>query len=626
MLHNGVIDFETDLRTEHVHVRIYQGVDGAGPVVLLSPLRGDRVHLADRQVDAIRASVNQISPVELEFTEHPCVWFLLVSGRSYSSAWSEEIQAPRVEVTDVSPGIRQQQKVHPSAEYARRRDATAADVARLVGRPFDVFPEELYTPDAVESRVPYADTAAATGVETDERGLSCLIGELTTVLNHLDEHPSYGFAAQVLADQALHRHREIVKSQQFLERQIASGSRSLDTESYTRLAVHPQPRRLNLAELQLVQQHQPTTPIVGEYAEASPFDTVFAYTVHPDTTAWHGTITAFLDATFGPDHTTKPEYQALVHAQEILSEALASADPDHRDRYWRPSSGQVMLTLGHPVLTSYLATLRRVDDSTPLQPGDRRRLADLTGHAHGATVAQYHDDANDLYIIEVVNERSSDYPNQLLAEWPRRRLDPAVLEASDARIIAPDTTVGVYRPVFITTGGTWIPVPTGSRGFVWGVSSTDSLTPAILGILSLCSRLSPLNDAEREFESTFDASLRRLLTSNGTGDLDIPASDVISIYNAYRDAISEPIEEDPADPFAQIAAESGWRRRRDSDLLVDANLAAITYPQGSYRCASPREAMRQLGWITEDDTVDHTRLPAGSHARAITLRGQIRNS
>ncbi|OLT44004.1 hypothetical protein BJF87_24210 [Gordonia sp. CNJ-863] len=619
LLEDIVIDVTLGMhrqRSEEMHARIYAGVDALGPVVLISPLRGDRATITDHGFALIATAVTKHSAHELEY-ETDTVWFLTVSGfwDGHFDTNSGAYPPPEANVWDMSTAVRQALP-SSSTPYKLRSPVTADDVARLIGTPFDVFPEEHYTRDNVSRRRPLADSPIATRIEVDDAGLGTVIRHLGVVAASLtttpEPHPALTIAAGVLADKAHAENTLATDNSRFLEHwatRAAHEHRSPTSTSPTRLAVEPWPRTLGLSELNLVHRHRPHQPLIaGRDPHRQPMTQSWINSIHPDTLTWFRSLTDYLDT----QDPAPALLEALSAAHALLAQALRTATPDgpaHAD-YIADSHphtvGRVRMTLHPGVATTYRSApqLVTLDNLDSLPPGHRRRLTTLIAEARDPALAYYHDTHADLFVVETLHQRNDiepgQWPNELVFEWPTGPLAEHDL-APGRRIVAPSTGYGDSVPAWITDGDNWTPIPSPGRGFTWG---TEYRYPESLATTIAHTYLPDYtysNDTAHQHRRHLNNQLHDLLAGRAE-DIDIAVSTIAALVEHTKDLISQPIPE-PAtittllDAATTIAAHNHWRHDRTDPTLYTRHLIKIA---PSIEATIP--AMQALGWIPATTT------------------------
>lgn len=543
-------------RVGRVHVRAYRGMDGAGPVVLLGRLnqhpwpRNDEWDEALAQISAaLVVDVDLAQPVWLEVGTESGTW-------RYAEHPSEGRVPSEVTISDIRD---------------RRVPITPEDVARLIGRAFDVYPESMYLERAVVERRLSGDQdgLTPTPILDDTEGLGPRVRRFHAVVDQLDGNNRQGpipFAAGVLASDLVSADDNVRTNVEFRRRHWID-DQDEKASAVLRLAVVSHPRQLSPQERRLADKYTLDPPLVAteervDISEVESVGEMYRITLRPDARTALDDLRRELLA---PD-LAAPLRDALEAAERLLADKAHRADRDfaRQDRLplahtWGADSVVMSAYLSHlrPVsvadlplelkrrgmaLDGYEYTLDWTDRTLLLD--ERHQLLALTGSkpSHldewtARSLARSHQFPNDRPMTPAITQALVDAyladRSCVRLEWPQAAETDGRTLLAGSRIVAPAAT-DAERPVFIHhADGRLQPLSlngdTHFHGFVWGVSGTDTITPALHALMTSASRWerTPEDAPGREAYMW----LCHFILESGSGPLDVPADAIIERYS-----------------------------------------------------------------------------------------------
>jgi hypothetical protein len=545
-----------------LHVRVYLGLDGLGPVVILAPMTVGHRRLDrsgwQRLAERIRAS----SAVDLDVPEP--LW-LHVEQYPWLQHEAEAGWPPEVRIRDISPSLPDPWQEPGAATEGPYWDCevTLADVARLIGQPLDVFPTELYTAEAISRRAPDAGGSLPTPVLTDRRGLAARLRRLRALVDAIDQRGENQspidvvFAAGVLAADLLDA-AEDVKREVDVGSQLYDGLGVRDLDRPTRLAVTHQPRLLLPAERKIADLWALDPPLVISMEPPTELDRArerrrgyvarWQYQLHPEARdRMEGVRRLLEDPELADDD---PVRDALAAAERLITEAVHAADPEFA-AVDRPPE-QVEFSAETPEMQLYLGMLTPVDpDELPrhLILRGRRLLANARSWDEDWLEKQlWHDQRGDLIavtgihhpapvqLLELELRDSPPATRRVVLEWPQGRAGDGLDRIGPgARLRAPDAR-DTYRPVFLVhADGAVDPLPGGgSDGRAWGLSNTDTLTSEVHHFLVDTAVPSPYSEVDDPAGIALVEWLSGELIAGGAAPLDVDAHEIAERYRTWQ--------------------------------------------------------------------------------------------
>jgi len=520
------LNLSAERRPTITHVRVYEGMDGQGPVVILGiigvlfPEDFGLHHAAE-----LKALVSRelLSDVDLR----PTVWVTVHAD--YFDLHYEAGAAPSVAVRDLAD---------PTVPVL------AADIARLIGRPFDVYPDQHYTERTVAVRQASGaqDHSVGTEVVIDEAGLGAWVDRLRTIVPALEGHPEMRFAAGVIAGECLRKHNDVVAAMQMYGYATWEVQEPVDG---TITAVYVTRRRLAPIEMRLCRTHALAEPL----EKRLPNDDIEARKPDdPWTMVSDEAVDELLrlrrilwDVNLAEE---SPVREALTAAHDLLRDAIWSARPafKQQDR----GTARVSFSAESPETQAWIAQLQPVSDSDlrtiedgRLQRGARLLIASKPDWID--TVLLYDASAHTVALVGTeLSAYTPDTAREHVTVWrlPGERLTPSQIETEIAGLLrsrrrvvldwplSPNADLydGVRvtapslgwdnpeRPVYVVDHhGIRHLLPAQSVasywGFVWGVSSTDTISPAIYDLVTA----DPLYPTHRDDDLTAFETRRKAL-------------------------------------------------------------------------------------------------------------------
>lgn len=505
-----------------LHVRVYAGMDDGRPVVLIAAPRGD-FRVMPHEWPGVRDYLAR--RLRTDVADTASSWLAVEAGWDFDAERRTRLGYPpiRTHLSDLETGT----------------VITADEVVPLIGRPFDVWPVEHYSKELVRQRAEAfaQDSEDPLIVVDDSHDLGATLSAWRS-LNAI-EGPSAGvtWARQVLASRALQLNENEMDYARYLGELSTEAPSLLLAEhgSFMRAPVRVVGRTLSAFE------HAQIAPDALEQPLASGRELV----TDKGQTRWRADaredirvmLDAIRDELFDPDRADdSPVRAALERAEALVATVAREADPD----FARTDAPLTLIEAGREeTVEAYLAAFTPVRGAgtagqwwTDL-PSHLQRRAKLLWSNERATSWQdktllVNDDGSLLALIgtqptassreaaEAIVERNRWHragydprsetesmsrtdeiqveallrptPRALL-EWPQAALKP-VGAAAFARLTfrAPSTSYSVHRPVFVEGLSADIqplPLTAGQpAGFVWGVSSTNTLTPALFTLLT----------------------------------------------------------------------------------------------------------------------------------------------
>jgi len=497
------------------HVRVYDGMDGRGPVVILGIMGSIYAEdLAAQEAAALRHELSRelLSDVDLQPTVWVAVHCEYASNQDYEAG-----AAPRV-------------YVHDLADPALRIPAT--DIARLIGRPFDVYPDIHYTERNVATRQATGeqDTPPGTEVVVDKAELGRWVTYLRTVAAAVAERPELRFAAGLLAGRCLNAHNSAVAQLEFSGYGDRGQSEPIPG---TITAVYVTQRHLAPIEMRLCKTYALTEPLETLDRDSNP-----PWVVREDAVAELAALRRMLwDVTLAEE---APLREALTKAEELLASAIHRALPE----FARHDLGfsQTRFSAESPETQAWLGQLRPVSDGelATIDEGRLQRSARLllASQPEWVDTQLWYDVAADTVALTGV-EQSSYTPETARDRitrplWHQQDRSPSQIEADIATLLRDRRLVAVWWPLSPNPhlrNGTHVVAPSlgfdhpvrpvyvldrsGRRhllpaesvrryhGFVWGVSSTDTIAPVIYDLVADAPLYPAWGDAE-DTTSSFD--------------------------------------------------------------------------------------------------------------------------
>lgn len=515
LLEEEVLSVEGRFRDPgRIHVRVYRAMDGRSPVILLG-IPGTRY------ADVIPGDWPQIKQgisrqLETDTELEPALW-ILVSDRStdsYSSAARTGAVPSQVVLVDLDdPDV----------------SVLPADIARLIGQPVEVFPQEYYTEDAIAHRRISADRQdAPTTITIDAAGLGKVLRQMRTLAQASQDArdpaqvDALRFGAGVQADRALQLGQDAKVSARLYDlpfnRDPQAGADDVA------LAIRVRDRDLSLAEEHLVQSLELDEPLQSRDLETERTTSHgLHYIVRAD--LYHQ-LTALRRVLMDPD---LPEDSA-VRAALTDSERIVADIARRNNRLFERDDRQPMAVThdDQDVVSIYLDQLQPVSSvaSLPYELQRRAKLLLAYEYAQWEHRKLLLDPARGLLAVRGVEpsnlspetardfavsnwratrqairgERPStewleretrhylaDRPKAYL-EWPTAPTFITTADFARSRLVAPPASISVERPVFLRApDDTLVPLPlaqTNFRGHVWGVSGTDSISRAVHWVLT----------------------------------------------------------------------------------------------------------------------------------------------
>lgn len=567
------VEFSTS-RSAEVHVRAYRAMDGGGPVVILGWPRENelsRNYLGRDVIKQLRSAL--VVDVEVQ---HP-VWLAVRAQYRYGEDANDARLPSEVTITDLEN---------------TRVTITPEDVARLIGRLFDVYPDDLYTSETIALRrhSPDQDTATPTAILDDAADLGPKVRRLRNIDQRIQAKGSdvLAFAAGLLADDVRGTDETVTTSAKSRAYQAQHGQDDEFTPRLTSglcLAVFPQQRVLSPQERRLVHQYLLDQPLITSKTEIPIEDYVLEgglYKIELRRDALpmlDGIRKLLLDPTLGD---TAPLRDALAAAEKILAAEVHYADKEfaRRDRQPRAETWSA----DTPIMTAYLHQLTNVAvDSLPFEL--RRRAQALLTYEyaadwkdrtllwdeHSQLLALRGLDPSNLDVeaarsVVQMNHRPQDFNSpapdmseaveqaliqaymadrpRVLLEWPQAARSDGMTVLADARLVAPAANSGVERPVFIHhSNGMLEPLTRNGddhfHGFVWGVSGTDTISDAVHALVTDL----PVRDWRRYADEADDVAfqahewLRRYLLCGGANALDLEGDPIVERYRCLIKAV-----------------------------------------------------------------------------------------
>lgn len=577
LLEEQLIDVEVGRgRPGQLHVRVYRAMDGRGPVVILGWPK-DSPYRWREEWHHLLPQVRAALVVDVE-VEHP-VWLVVrAEYRQYLENAKDGRLPSEVTISDVD---------NHSATI------TAEDVARLIGQPFDVYPATLYTADVITARRASGDqdTPTPTAVLDDDADLGPRVRRLRALLHHIEtaaplRSDILAFAAGVLAEDARHVNERLSHDAEFLngctsrfeEEPPGAGTTALH------LAVFPQPRQLSPHEHHLVRTTALDPPLIESKVRLT--DEEVRQTGEIERGIPRADAKDYLDGIrrvlMGHKYTnTSPIREALQVAEGIVAAVVHRADPEFARRDRLPRAEKTW-SAGTPQMRAYLDQLDEVagitelpfelqrrahalqNDDAAADWSDRSLLFDQRSQLLALTGMEpsnldeerarriVRSNHTDIDFIErgeamptavenaLVTAYMADSPKVIL-EWPQAAQTNGIALLAHGRLVAPSAT-NIERPVFIKhADGSLQPLSlngdTHFHGFVWGVSSTDTISPAVHAFLTDKPRRDWRTYENEADDPAFQAYewLRTYLLKSGTGPLDVDGSPIVERYQALAD-------------------------------------------------------------------------------------------
>ena len=507
-----------------LHLRVYEGLDDGRPVVLIARPTSE-YHPRSDDWPAHRSYLASMLDVDTEVT--PATWL------SVDPAWDLD------EDTRVKLGF---PPARPRLTDLDTQTVIAPDeLTPLLGGPFDVWSRRHHTRELVHERAANfaQDTPEPTLTFVDERGLADMLAAWRAVRTDRRHPAASGWARSVLASECLRLHDEEVAAARRLEESARRQDSliAMATAPGTYAPVRAVARTLSAAEYRSLETDVLQPPLVTDRDLAQ--DDQGELRWHADTRDDIRTIlTTLRQALLDPDlPDDSPVRAGLQRAEKIVAHAAHEADWGFaRDdveptviETGRDDSIDAFLAQFSPCKTSAedgpdlerlpLALRRRAralwqdertqhwQDKALLVLPDSHLLAVVGTKPTYATRAAaeadverdrwysqgYRDEPADARRDELRVEALLRPTPQALLEWPQAPWHPLGSSRFERlTFTAPSTSFATYRPVFVEhPEGRISPLPLTSgfqEGFVWGVSSTDTLTPAIFRVLTALPR------------------------------------------------------------------------------------------------------------------------------------------
>jgi len=508
-----------------LHLRVYEGTDDGRAVVLIAR-PGDRYRPQQHDWPAHRAYLAAALDVDTEMT--PATWL------SIDPAWDlDEDTRVKLGFPPARPRL---------TDLDTRTVITPEELTPLLGGPFDVWPRNHHTRALVHERAAAfaQDTPEPTLTFVDERGLTDVLAAWRA-LRADSRHPdATTWARRILATEAVHIHDEEVWATRRLEESARrQGSLiAIDTAPGTCAPVRAVTRTLSAAEYRSLEADKLEEPIITDrdLARDERGESQWRSTVRSDTRAMLSTVRqALLDPDLPDD---SPVRSGLSRAEKILADAAHEADWDFARQdveltvieAARDDSIDAFLTQFTPAASTIGPDLNLDDLPFELRRRARRLWQDERTSRFQDKQILLLDEPQLLAVVgteptypsraaaEAAVERDRWYSQGYLAdpatggradelrveamlrptprvllEWPQAPWEPLGPQAFEAlTFTAPSTSFATYRPVFLRfPDGVIAPLPLTNgfqEGFVWGVSSTDTLTPAIFRLLTALPR------------------------------------------------------------------------------------------------------------------------------------------
>lgn len=511
------------LRIPHeLHVRVYAGMDDGRPVILIAAPKGD-FRVMPHEWPNVRDYLARRLHTDVQDTAS--TWLTLEAGWDYSAKERTRLGYPPISthLSDLETGT----------------VITADEVAPLIGRPFDVWPREHYNRALVRQRAEAhaQDSEEPLIVVEDGHELGATLSAWRS-LNAI-ENASLGvkWARQVLASRALSLNDSEISYARHL------GKLSTEAPSYL-LAEHDEsvraPVRVVGRTLSAYEHAQITPDALDE-----PLESGRELVTDKGQSRWQADaredirviLKAIRDDLFNPDLADdSPVRAALERAEALVAAVAREADAD----FARTDVPLTLIEAGREeTVEAYLAAFTPVRGTgtarqwwtslpRPLQRrakllwsneraaswqdktllvNDERSLLALIGtqptassrEAAEAMVARnrWHHSGYDPRAESESMSRTDELQVEALLrptpralmEWPRAALKPVGAKVfSRLTFRAPSTSYAVHRPAFVeglARSVQPLPLTAGQPdGFVWGVSSTDTLTPALFTLLT----------------------------------------------------------------------------------------------------------------------------------------------
>lgn len=506
-----------------VHVRVFTAMDGGGPVVILQLLDGGGMHY-NKQSELLITVVQDSSPVDLDVTDPQWIW---LETYPWGDLAQYESVPPKLDLWDLN---------HTTDINGRSAIPTELDLLRMIGMPLDVFPPGLHTRETIAARTASGNSAFPTPILTDEAGIERVLNHLHTLSQYVEQPGPYRCAAAILADCLSNRVDELDAHARWVSSDILRDHRG---PAAATLAVVRHPRTLSPDERGFLQKLMPATPYrVG--TTPPPADSPWhrdRAVLRPGVAAELADIRlALLDPNLGE---ADPLRAALAAAEDAAIALLASANPQFRQTDRAPELHTYRAD--SPEVAGYLATLQALPaDAEKLPRHLVRRARALVAEASNnyrppSNVPQlWWDPAAEVMSCTYVVPAYASPPSyrtsvvtppepSVTMEWPATGALGDSLHSAGARLVAPSSDFGVYRPLFLVTNHAVRPVP-GAGQVVWGVSSTDTLSRRVHRLFSTMAESNPYDWAGYP-------ALKQTLLANGSGSLDVPVAQIMNRYS-----------------------------------------------------------------------------------------------
>lgn len=514
-----------------IHARVYAGLDGCGPIVLVG--HTDTTYPADADWVTV---IERLKTTLASDVDHPeTLWLYVAAERPRMTGLDPTLQGEIPEEIVIVDLTDQKQRHDLQAEQPDKDHITPADVGRLIGN-FDVYPQDHYSPDTITRRRidpgQIQDTPTPTVESVDHNNLLKLLAQLHT-LDNATKHPptssdhqeTYRFAAGVIAELAHTASSRNADEIDYLDHYQRDDQDQLtDHHPYgATLAIWVRFRTLSATEDRFVHHHLPDQPLVltsrppTNRTEREHTDTVPI--LREDTHHQRDLLRQVLnDPDLAEDH---PARDALNEAERYVTACINQADPE---REWFDRAPiRVSWRTHDTTLSAYLNQLQ------PYQPQDvprdlqrRARLLTQSEAAQRWSGGQLlYDDTNDL--LAWCGSEPSRYDEDEAREHVRRLYQPAgaaplspeALEQlvtdtlADTPMVrmewptAPwptnpkqltghtlESGTGSEKPVFLrhkedghlTPLPSW--VPDRIQGFAFGINNTDTLSPVLYRLIT----------------------------------------------------------------------------------------------------------------------------------------------
>ena len=505
-----------------LHVRVYAGMDNGRPVVLIAAPKSD-FRVMPHEWPRVRDYLAH--RLRTDVADTASTWLAIEAGWDFDAERRTRLGYPpiRTHLSDLETGT----------------VITAAEVVALIGRPFDVWPIEHYSKELARQRAEAfaQDSEDPLIVVEDSHDLSATLSAWRS-LNTI-KAPSAGvrWARQVLASRALQLNEsEISYARHLGELSVEAPSLLLaEHDESVRAPVRVVGRTLSAFE------HAQIAPDALE----QPLESGRELVASKGRTRWHADaredirviLDAIRDDLFNPDQADdSPVRAALERAEALVAAVAREADPE----FARTDVPPTLIEAGREeTVEGYLSAFTPVQgagtarqwwtslprplqrrakllwsneravswqDKTLLINNERSLLALIgtqpTASSREAAEAivernRWHHSGYDPRTQTESMSRNDELqveallrptPRALL-EWPQAALKPVGSAGFTLLMFrAPSTSYSAHRPVFIEgPSGDIQPLPLTagqSDGFVWGVSSTDTLTPALFTLLT----------------------------------------------------------------------------------------------------------------------------------------------